>query len=284
MGNASLFGRGKRFAGAGVFPPPRLLPGAVAFLLAALWAGSAFGWAFGVCGDSRDDKYGVLPRILSAVEKSDMEFLIHTGDLENQPGPEPWKTFNDRTSEFPKPLHLVIGNHEVGRGFRGADFAAFFGLPDTSYAFRHNDAYFIILDNAEGLVRPSTFEWLERKLDENPKGKGGTAHIFVAMHIPPLAEGVYAHGVKTGYDKQSARLLTLLRRHGVDLLLCSHEHIQRVYELGGLKVIVSGGAGAPMMPFQSFGFYRIDLSEGKVKESFVRIPLREEEPREQTAQ
>jgi 3',5'-cyclic AMP phosphodiesterase CpdA len=282
MANMVLIGRQGRPAGAERRPRSRLLPGVSAFLLTTLWAAAAFGWAFGVCGDSRDDDRGVFPRILSAVEKSDMEFLIHTGDLERHPGTGPWEAFNERTAGFPKPLHLVIGNHEIGRGVRGTDFAAFFGLSDTSYSFRHKDAFFIILDNAEGLFRPSTLSWLEQQLAENPKGKLGIAHLVVAMHIPPLTEGVYAHGVKADYGKQSDHLLTLLRRHGVDLLLCSHEHIQRIYDLDGLKVIVSGGAGAPMMPFQSFGFYRIDLSDGKVKESFVRIPARADDSRERT--
>ena len=57
----------------------------------------------------------------------------------------------------------------------------------------------------------------------------------------------------------------------MDLLRCSHEHRNQVDEWGGTKVIVSGGAGAPMVPFQRFGFYRIDLENGQVREEFLRI-------------
>jgi hypothetical protein len=57
----------------------------------------------------------------------------------------------------------------------------------------------------------------------------------------------------------------------VDLLLSSHEHTHLVEDWEGIKVIVSGGAGAPMFPFQRFGFFRIDLEEGQVREKFLRI-------------
>jgi hypothetical protein len=66
-------------------------------------------------------------------------------------------------------------------------------------------------------------------------------------------------------------LRKILTRRKVDLLLCSHEHMNQVDEWEGIKVIVSGGAGAPMVPFQRFGFYRIDLEKGQAREKFLRI-------------
>src|SRR5512145_2512362 len=102
-------------------------------LAAALgWGSAAFGWSFGVVGDSRDDRNGVFPRILAAVAESDMEFLIHTGDMERTGGKKKWEAFRRRTAEFRKPLHVVIGNHEVN-GATAQEFATFFGLPGPSY-------------------------------------------------------------------------------------------------------------------------------------------------------
>src|SRR3970040_1202328 len=138
--------------------PKRILP----FLLVLLlWGHGAFGWSFGVCGDSRDDNNGVLPRILAAVETSDMEFLIHTGDL----------------------------------------------------------------------APP-------------PKGTTGIRYLVVAMHIPPRTDNIFPHGTAKNYDTQSDRLRKILERREVDLLLCSHEHMNQVDEWGGTKGIGSGGAGA----------------------------------------
>ena len=239
-------------------------------LVLLLWGHGAFGWSFGVCGDSRDDINGVLPRILAAVETSDMEFLIHTGDLERSGGTAAWQTFREKTKGFAKPLFLVIGNHEL-QGATAEEFARFFGLPDTSYSLTHKDAHLAIVDNASGSLPDSLLDWLDRDLAANPKGTNGIRYLVVAMHIPPRTDNIFPHGTAKNYDTQSERLRKILERREVDLLLCSHEHMNQVDEWGGTKVMVSGGAGAPMVPFQRFGFYRIDLENGQVREEFLRI-------------
>src|SRR4030067_3072550 len=108
--------------------PKRFLPFRLGRLL---WGHGAFGWSFGVCGDSRDDRNGILPRILADVETSDMEFLIHTGDLGRPGGAAAWQTFREKTKGVAKHLFLVIGNHEL-QGATAEGVARFFGLPDTS--------------------------------------------------------------------------------------------------------------------------------------------------------
>jgi 3',5'-cyclic AMP phosphodiesterase CpdA len=239
-------------------------------LILLLQGPNAFGWSFGVCGDSRDDRNGVFSRILAAVEHSDMEFLLHTGDLEGIGGTASWQTFRGRTKGFPKPLFLVIGNHEL-QGSSAEEFARFFGLPGASYSFTHKDAHFAIVDNASGSLPASLLAWLERDLAAHPKGTDGIRHLVVAMHIPPRTDNIFPHGTAQNYEAQSERLREILMRHKVDLLLASHEHMHLVDEWGGIKVIVSGGGGAPMIPFQRFGFYRIDLEKGEVREKFLRI-------------
>jgi len=34
---------------------------------------------------------------------------------------------------------------------------------------------------------------------------------------------------------------------------------------------ISGGAGAPLAPFQKYGYYRIDVENGKLRETFQRV-------------
>ncbi len=242
------------------------------FLLLAFLASTsdASGWSFGVCGDSRDDKAGIFPRILTAVEKSDMEFLLHTGDLERPGGAESWRKFRKKTAAFSKPLFLVIGNHEL-RGATAGDFVRFFGLPGTSYSFPHRDAYFAVVDNGSGDLSDERLEWLDQTLAEHPKDRNGIRYLVVAMHIPPRTDTIFPHGTVRGYQAQSERLREILLRHKVDLLLSSHEHLHQVEDWAGIEVIVSGGAGSPMYPFERFGFYRIDLEDGQARERFLRI-------------
>ncbi len=239
---------------------------------ALAWASQAFGWSFGVVGDTRDDRHGVFPRILSAVAESDMEFLIHTGDLESPGGTKSWEKFRALTAGFPKPLHVVIGNHEV-RGGTEQEFASFFGLPGPSYSFTHKNAHFVVLDNSRGRFPKGTLTWLDQELARHPKKKNGTRFLVVVMHAPPRTDSLTPHGMDRRYGDQSTKLVGILSRHKVDLILCSHEHLHMVDDWNGIKVIVSGGGGAPMFPFQRFGFYRIDLSDdGAIRETLITIP------------
>ena len=243
----------------------------IALLSALFWAANAFGWAFAVCGDSRDDKDGIFPQILSAVDNSDMEFLLHTGDMVNMDSPGEWSLYREATVRFRKPLRVVIGNHELYGGGTPEKFAERFGLPGSSWSFTHKDAHFAIVDNAKGTFPDDTLAWLDRDLAAHPKGKGGITTLVVAMHIPPDTDGTKPHGTRFDYEERSAMLLAILKRHGVDAVLSGHEHMQYAENWEGVLLLISGGAGAPLAPFQKYGYFRIDVENGKVRESFRRV-------------
>jgi 3',5'-cyclic AMP phosphodiesterase CpdA len=243
----------------------------VLVLLTLLWAANAFAWSFAVCGDSQGSKNGIFAQILSAVDNSDMEFLIHTGDMVNKDSPGEWDLYREVTARFQKPLRVVIGNHELYGGGTPEKFAERFGLPGASWSFTHKDAHFAIVDNAKGTFSDNTLAGLDRDLAAHPKGTGGITTLIVAMHIPPRTVGVFPHGTRYDYEERSARLLAILKRHGVDAVLSGHEHMQYVEDWEGVLVLISGGAGAPMVPFQRYGYYRIDVENGRVRESFQRV-------------
>ena len=241
-------------------------------LLATLpWTGYAFAWSFAVAGDSRDDTNGIFPQILSAVENSDMEFLLHTGDMVNKESPGEWDLYREATARFRKPLRVVIGNHELYGGGTPEKFAERFGLPGTSWSFTHKDAHFAIVDNARGTFSDKTLVWLDRDLAAHPKGKGGITALIVAMHIPPGTNGIRPHGTRHDYEEWSVKLLAILKRHGVDAVVSGHEHMQHVEDWEGVMVLISGGAGAPLAPFQRYGYYRIDVENGRVRETFQGV-------------
>ncbi len=47
--------------------------------------------------------------------------------------------------------------------------------------------------------------------------------------------------------------------------------MQYVEDWEGVLLLISGGAGAPLAPFQKYGFYRIDVENGTVRETFKRV-------------
>ena len=224
-----------------------------------------------MCGDSQDDRDGIFPQILSAVDNSDMEFLLHTGDMVGNDSSGEWDLYRETTARFRKPLRVVIGNHELYGGGTSEKFAERFGLPGSSWSFTHKDAHFAIVDNAKGTFPDNTLAWLDRDLAAHPKGRDGITTLIVAMHIPPVTDRYYPHGTRSNYEEKSATLLAILKRHGVDAVLSGHEHLHYVADWEGVKVLISGGAGSRLVPFQKYGYYRIDVENGTVTESFRRI-------------
>ena len=162
-------------------------------------------------------------------------------------------------------------DHELRKPGSREGFVEFFGLPGTDYSFTHKDTHFAIVDDAGGSLPPETLAWLDRDLAAHPKGKGGITTVIVAMHAPPRTDGIFPHGTVSEYGEQSSNLLKILKRRKVDAVLCSHEHMHYVEDWDGVRVVVSGGAGAPLVPFQRYGYYRIDIGKDGVKATFRRI-------------
>ncbi|TFH28915.1 MAG: hypothetical protein E4G97_08135 [Deltaproteobacteria bacterium] len=243
----------------------------LALLVTLLWTGHAFAWSFAVCGDSRDDRDGIFPQILAAVDNSDMEFLLHLGDMVNRDAPGEWDLYREATARFRKPIRVVVGNHEIYGGGTPEKFAERFGLSGASWSFTHKDAHFAIVDNANGTFSDNALAGLDRDLADHPKGKNGISVLIVAMHIPPGTVGIRPHGTRYDYEERSAKLLAILKRHDVDAVLSGHEHMQHVEDWEGVLLLISGGAGAPLAPFHRYGYYRIDVGNGKLRETFQRV-------------
>lgn len=233
-------------------------------------SGSALAWSFAVCGDSRNDVKGVFPKIVDIVQRSDMEPLVHVGDLESPGGTAAWSSFREKLEPLKKPFVAVIGNHEL-RGARREEFVRFFGLPGTDYSLSYRDVRFFVLDTADGRLTDENLSWLDRELRLHPKGKDGISYLAVASHYPPTLPGLEPHGTRGPYEDQSRKLHEILVRNKVDLFLCGHEHLHFVTDWNAVKVIVTGGAGAPLVPLYGYGFYKVEVAEGKVLETFVPV-------------
>src|SRR4051812_34500734 len=53
-------------------------------------------------------------KAIEQVNKSDVDFVLITGDLSNGGQPEQLREFRDRTKKFKAPVYYVPGNHDVG--------------------------------------------------------------------------------------------------------------------------------------------------------------------------
>ncbi|MEW6719753.1 MAG: metallophosphoesterase, partial [Thermodesulfobacteriota bacterium] len=250
---------------------PLWLPALLAVLL---WAGFAFAWSFAVTGDSHDDGEETFRAILQAVDRSDMEFLIHTGDLVPRDGEREWRRLREATAPFGKPIHPAAGNRDGSGPEARKRFAKRFGLPGTEYSFTRRDARFVVLDNSGGSLSDRSLAWLDRELASRPKGADGIAFLIVVMHIPPAAGTLIPHGTRPGYDEQCGKLLAILQKHGVDAVLSGHEHMNHTEDWDGILLVVSSAARVPWLPLQRRGFFRIVLEDGRIREVFLQVDPR----------
>ena len=93
------------------------------------------------------------------------------------------------------------------------------------------------MDNAKGTFPDNTLAWLDRDLADHAKGKGGITTLIVAMHFPPRTGGIFPHGTRFDFEERSAKLLAILKRHGMDAVLSGHEHMQYVEDWEGVRCL-----------------------------------------------
>ncbi len=247
--------------------------------LALLWAANAFAWSFAVCGDSRDDRDGIFPQILAAVDNSDMEFLLHTGDMVNKDSPGEWDAISRGDGTVPETA--ARGDREP-RALRRRD---------TRRSSRRDSAS-PEPPGPSPTRTPTSRSWTTRRgRSRTTPSRGSTATSPPTRReragsrpsswrctSPRHTDGIRPHGTRFDYEERSAKLLAILKRHGVDAVLSGHEHMQHVEDWEGVLLLVSGGAGAPLAPFQKYGYYRIDVENGRVRESFRRVRPGQESP------
>ncbi|MCZ6794784.1 MAG: metallophosphoesterase [Planctomycetota bacterium] len=217
-----------------------------------------------VIGDSgtlSDEQFAVA-RLLETLSP---DLLLHTGDAAYPFGtPQNYseKFFDvyegllSRTCVYP-----ALGNHDC---FITADFwlDAFY-LPannpdddESYYSFDAGDAHFAALNTCTWDLPPEQVEWL----DEDLLRSRATWNIVYFHH------SIYSNAFHGGNLRVRDAVLWVLEKHGVDLVICGHDHAyERSYPLrrgiprgafrepdyvdsGGTVYLVTGGGGAGLYP------------------------------------
>lgn len=193
-------------------------------------AGQTF--TFVVMGDSRSNP-DIFAQALELAAKQKADFSLHTGDIVPKGLPDEYAFFFQQIKGVTWPFLISPGNHELGPS-GGKLYAQLFGKSD--YSFDSGDYRFVSLDNANGTVTPEQLSWLEKQLTT-------PLHKIVFMHCPPVEIPRWSyHAFKVGAEE----LTKLLSAKKVDRVYCGHIHAFDVAEYGGVKYVLTGGAGAPL--------------------------------------
>lgn len=165
------------------------------------------------------------------------------------------------------PFYAALGNHDYyGNVQAQVDYTRLsktWKMPARYYAFRAGPAQFFALDTDEGtagrlfMKQPwsdAQAQWLDGEL-----GKSNALWKIVYGHHPLHSDG--HHGDEA---RLIAKLLPVLKRHGVRLYLCGHEHDLQFhrYRDGGyeLHLIVAGGGGKDVRRVEK---KRAEYAEGR---------------------
>ncbi len=146
--------------------------------------------------------------------RSDIDFVIHGGDVTLSSLHKEFTWFNEIIGELEVPFFTVIGNHDYlsnGKALYEKSFGP------TSYVFTFRGCKFVIFDNIvwENKNRDPDFEWFKESL----KNDANYNHVIPFSHIPPWSDQ-YNYGNERIFDQ------IMMER---DIKLSIHGHAHKYY-------------------------------------------------------
>lgn len=214
-------------------------------------------------------------------DMENIDFVIFTGDILNDPDKELFPVFKDTVKNLKPIWHWAIGNHDVGRSFNKNDYTIFMNeinhikreKPYTSYVI--NDFLFICMDGAiqeepTPLAKFSSEElaWLDLQLEKN---KDKYAVIF--QHFPV----VEPFKSNDHYIINAKEYLEVLDRHeNVTAVITGHYHAARINQRNNVLHISSP---ALVQYPNAFRVIKMSTVEDGVKFDFEYFPTKLEDVR-----
>ncbi len=217
--------------------------------------------ALGDIQDGIDEFAQVTQRIN---EQQNIDFVLFLGDLTMNARQDQFQKVEDAFEGVQYPIFSTPGNHDVSSADRYQDF---FGR--ATYSWEYKGTVFTSVDSASWTLSQKTWQkykdWLEKAKDKT--------HI-VFSHIAPTE----SFGLRGGHwrsRREANSFVAHSSRGGVDAMFYGHLHTLDIFNLAGIPVYISGGAGA----FQEFldGIERhflkarVNPSTSEIDVSVVRV-------------
>jgi hypothetical protein len=213
----------------------------------------------GVIGDTGFGEE-VTDSLIARMAQSDLDFVIHTGDLMYRPQEEDdlplsyalkfYLPFQPLLTRMP--VYSTPGNHDLepaarrnGEPFYYTAFPGFAdpGLTDAPpgpgwYAFTYGSTQFLMLNSLVFHGQPGRQEhtaWLSERLFD-PK----ISASIIALHVPPFNNGRHAN------DGRASRIdwVPLFEQAGVPLVFAGHDHNYQRLAFNGVTYVITGGGSS----------------------------------------
>ncbi|MBD3426239.1 MAG: hypothetical protein GF409_03290 [Candidatus Omnitrophica bacterium] len=170
---------------------------------------------------NREDRFRKVP----------IDFVLSVGDVTLDGKRSHFLAYKKMQKLIKYPVVAAIGNHDDRKLFE-----EYCGKKEFSFVNRN--CFFIILDNEQGALRESQFNWLEEQLQKGQQHD----HIFIAMHKPPF-DPYQQEWYNEDNSPWAYRFRKLCGQYGVEMVFSGHKHMFKSEKFDGVEHIVTGGGG-----------------------------------------
>ena len=181
-------------------------------------------------------------------QKLPIRFVMSTGDGTFRSRSWDYRMMNRLRSHLKWPVISARGNHDDDNNPTLTYFRQYVGQSQLSFSY--GNSYFIVADDSHGDITDDQFLWLEGELKKSLSYK----HCFVFAHKSPISSS-FLTWYRPEVRSWSYRLMKLLEQYKVYAMFAGHEHMFHQQTYGGVRYIVTGGAGMiPTIPSSEGGF------------------------------
>lgn len=207
---------------------------------------------FAITGDNRTNPK-LWANVAQAILAAKPDILLHTGDMVSY-GRNEWEwdeQFFAPAAELlaAVPLYPVIGNHEAQAPLYDALFCPTGDPARRNWSQTIGSVLLVGIDGrGDWSATSKNIHWLERTLAES-----SAKFIFLISHYPPWTSGGHGQLDEDGRPREKSTreaqgvILPLLVTAKATAFVVGHDHFyERSEPPGGVTVVISGGAGAPL--------------------------------------
>jgi predicted phosphodiesterase len=180
--------------------------------------------------------------------KLNIDFAVNLGDVTFLKGTRwDYGVYDKLRAKIKWPLINLMGNHDDDRHGEHL-FKERFGRSEFSFADRNS--FFVVLDNRITALSKAQCDWLEAELQKG----AAYEHRFVFMHKQAMS--LYQQSwFRPELGEWSYRFMKLCEKYKVDIVFAGHEHMFREAVYGGVRYVMTGGAGMlPQIPESEGGY------------------------------
>ncbi len=204
-------------------------------------------------GDASSFNKGTLYRLLEAVEESDCDVVIHTGDVTQGGRKREYQRARQMLPKIDAPMVILPGNHDARSGGLHL-FKEYIG--ETSGVREIGDAVIIYVNSAfadsdQGRVGMVKYDMMRSALNEHSDAP--VKVIALHHHVVPIPRA----GRERNVLYNAGDILDLILSSDVDLVLSGHRHYPNIYRIENTVFINAGAASATKTRYGDVNSYNV---------------------------